>query len=365
MPAVLRHHWTLVPFLFALTGCGQAPPPSPPVVQAQATAQTPPNQGDPWALRGVERLVKDAERLEKLVQSPEVKRFLQQTPSLPKIAARKLFVRPDKSKYYTEAEALRESAEVRASLLPYEVDEDKYYNTNFGSPLSYSRPLDVLFAHGLELPAGSKILDFGYGYVGHLRLLASMGMQATGVDVWPLLPVLYSFPGDQGPVGEKGNVRLVDGKFPADSKIVTAVGNGYRLVISKNVLKKGYIHPDRPVDDPKKLIRLEVSDEVVLKSFHDALAPGGYFLIYNICPALTPPDKPFVPWSDGRSPFTKAQIEAAGFEVLEFDRDDIEAVRTMGKALGWDQPEDGEPGWDLDHDISVLYTLMRKPQARP
>jgi hypothetical protein len=324
---------------------------------------------DPWSLRGVERIVKDAKRLEPIVKSENVKRFLQHAALLPNIASRKLLVRPDKSKYYTETQALEESEEVRATLIPYPVDEDKYYNTNYGSPLSYSRPLDVLFAHGLELPVRSKILDFGYGYVGHLRLFATMGMEATGVDVWPLLPVLYSFPGDQGqvkgPHGETGSVRLVDGHFPSDPIVGSSVGKGYQLAISKNVLKRGYIHPDRPVDNPKMHIDLGVSDDVVLKSFYDALVPGGFFLIYNICPALTPPDKPFVPCSDGRSPFTKAQIEAVGFEVLEYDKDDIEAVRIMGRTLGWDQPEDGEPGMDLVNDLSVLYTLMRKPVARP
>lgn len=355
---VMIPRWMTAAFLlafFATGGCARAP---------QLQSPPPALAVNPQSLHGVERIKNDAQRLEPLVKSEPVKRFLQQVSLLPQIAPRKLFVRPDKSKYYTEADVLKESADVRATLVPYAVDEDKYYNTNFGSPLSYSRPLDVLFAHGLELPAGSKVLDFGYGYVGHLRLLAMMGWHTTGVDVWPLLPVLYSFPGDQGEVrglqGETGSVRLVDGRFPADQAIVTAVGNGYRLVISKNVLKKGYIHPDRPVDNPKKLIDLGASDDVVLRSFYAALEPGGFFLIYNICPALTPPDKPFVPWSDGRSPFTKAQVEAAGFEVLEFDKDDTEAVRIMGKTLGWDQPADGEPGMDLDHDLSVLYTLVRK-----
>ena len=363
----MRHRWFVASFVFALTGCVNATStpavPNGPTPPASGSAVSPPV--DPWSLRGVERLVNDARRLEPFVQNDQVKLFLQRASLLPKITPRKLFVRPDKSKYFTEAQAQNEPVEVRSTLVPYDVDEDKYYNTNYGSPLSYSRPLDILFAHGLKLPAGSKVLDFGYGYVGHLRLLATMGMQATGVDVWPLLPALYSFPGDQGPVdgpkGERGSIRLIDGRFPADAQIVANVGSGYRLVISKNVLKKGYIHPDRPVENKKVLIDLGAPDDVVLKSFYDALEPGGFFLVYNICPALTPPDKPFVPWSDGRSPFTKEQIEKAGFEVVEFDRDDTDAVRKMGKLLGWDQPEDGEPGMDLERDLSVLYTLMRKP----
>ena len=142
------------------------------------------------------------------------------------------------------------------------------------------------------------------------------------------------------------------------------MGSGYTLIISKNVLKRGYIHPERPVANPKKLVHLDVSDQAAIKAFYDALLPGGHFLIYNICPAPTPPDKPFVPWSDGRSPFTRADLQAAGFEVLELDVDDAAAVRGMGKALGWDQPEDGEPGMDLVNDLSVLYTLLRKPGGR-
>jgi len=352
--------------LFLVVGCAEATPP--PKVAPPPAVSAPTPEVDPWSLVGVARIQNDAKRLDFFIQSDEGKRFLRSTTQLPQIAPRKIFVRPDKSKYYTEEQAQKESEEVRKTLLPYDVDEDKYYNTNYGSPLSYSRPLDVLFAHGLKLPAGSKVLDFGYGYIGHLRLLASMGMHTTGVDVWPLLPALYSFPGDQGdvtgPNGEKGSVRLLHGRFPAEKEIVATIGGGYRLIISKNVLKKGYIHPDRPVENEKMRIDLGASDEVVLKSFLDALEPGGFFLIYNICPALTPPDKPFIPWSDGRSPFAKSQFEKAGFEVVEFEKDDTEAIRILGKTLGWDRPEDGEPGMDLVNDLSVLYTLVRKPEAR-
>lgn len=366
MRPVLTRSSLLVSFVLTSVGCADPLPARSAPPASHATPEAP--AVDPWSLRGVARIQNDAKRLEPWVHHGETKRFLQATADLPLIIPRKLFVRPDKSTYYTEEEAQKETDEIRKTLLPYDVDEDKYYNTNFGSPLSYSRPLDVLFDHGLKLPVGSKILDFGYGYVGHLRLWASLGMFATGVDVWPLLPVLYSFPGDQGAIkgsaGEQGSVRLLHGRFPADNAVVTAIGNGHRLVISKNVLKKGYIHPDRPVENKKMLIDLGAPDEQVLKSFHDVLEPGGYFLIYNICPALTPPDKPFLPWSDGRSPFAKEQFEKAGFEVVEFDKDDTAAIRIMGKTLGWDRPEDGDPGMDLDKDLSVLYTLVRKPEAR-
>jgi SAM-dependent methyltransferase len=333
-----------------------------------ATSETAVTAAPDWSQKGVPRLVADARRLANFVKTDGARRFLSRAPSLPSVATRTLFHDTEKTRYYTEAEAAALAAEARGALTRVELTEEDYYSTRYGSPLSYCRPLDILFSKGVSLPPGAKMLDFGYGYVGHLRLLASLGVHVTGVDPWPLLRALYSWPGDQGeipgPAGEKGTLRLVDGYFPTDPKVVAAVGSGYDLIISKNVLKKGYIHPDRPVPNPKRQIQLGVSDEVAIKAFFDALRPGGHFLVYNISPAPTPLDKPFVPYSDGRSPFTKAQWEAAGFEVLALDQDDVEAVRVMGRALGWDQPEDGEPGMDLVNDLSVLYTLLRRPAPR-
>lgn len=360
-------------FLCSAAACVETPPAaSPPAATASAapgpSAAPSARPADPWALRGAPRIVADAQRLTPLVKSDGAKRFLAQATTLPTVATRTLYHDADKSHYYTEAEAAALPADARAKLTRIQQNEEDYYNTRYGSPLSYSRPLDILFSRGVSLPPGSKMLDFGYGYIGHLRMLASMGVHTTGVDVWPLLRALYSWPGDQGEVagadGRNGSVRLIDGHFPGEPPVLGAVGSGYDLVISKNVLKKGYIHPDRPVPDPKRQIQLGVSDEVAIKAFYDALRPGGHFLVYNICPAPTPLDKPFVPYSDGRSPFTRGQWEAAGFEVLVFDKDDTEAVRVMGRAIGWDQPEDGEPGMDLVNDLSVLYTLVHKPAAR-
>ncbi len=242
-----------------------------------------------------------------------------------------------------------------ASTLPHEADDEAYYETNYGSPLAYARAIDVLGDAGLALEPGARILDFGYGGIGQLRMLAGVGFAAAGVDVDPSLRALYAKPGDQGPFG-RGSVSLFSGAYPTDPAVRAAVGGDYRVVMSKNVLKRGYIHPDRPADD-RHLIHLGVDDATFLGAVHDALADGGLFLLYNICPALSPPDKPFVPWSDGRSPFTAEQYASAGFEVLAFDRDDAPAIRALGHALAWDQ---GTDAMDLQNDLSVLYTLAKK-----
>ena len=45
-----------------------------------------------------------------------------------------------------------------------------------------------------------------------------------------------------------------------------------------------------------------------------------------------------------------------GFEVLESDRDDIQAIRRIAHALGWDR---GEEAMDLKNDLFADDSLMR------
>jgi hypothetical protein len=155
-------------------------------------------------------------------------------------------------------------------------------------------------------------------------------------------------------------IPLHHGQFPKEPKLVEAIGGSYDLILSKNVLKRGYLHPERKAD-PKHLIDLGVSDEAFLAAVHHALKPGGMMLIFNICPGQAPADKPYIPWADGRSPFSVEQWKKAGFVVKVIDRVDDAEVRTMAKRLGWDLPEDGEPGMDLEHDLFAWYTLVERP----
>jgi hypothetical protein len=340
--------------LAVLPGCVATPPPQPaPAPPAASTL-------------ALDQLRSEARKLSAVTTSVLARRFLDATARLPHVSPRTLYTDATRSRYLSARQAAALAPEQRATLTAVPVDEEAYYETNYGTPLSYARPLDVLAAHGVSLAPGARIFDFGYGYVGHLRLLASLGFHATGVDVDPMLRALYSEPGDQGNVqsevpgdGAAGSIRLLDGHYPADAAVVHDVGSGYDLVVSKNVLKRGYIHPDRPAD-PKHLIDLRVPDEAVLQAFFAALSPGGAMLIYNVCPALTPPDKPFVPWSDGRSPFSREAWKAAGFEVVAFDQDDTAAMNAVAHLLGWG--EDPDDKWDIDHDLSVLYTLVKRPR---
>jgi len=285
-------------------------------------------------------------------------RFLAATASLKAPAPRVLYKNIHTHRFFTSAAAARLPEAERQSLVEVTGPEmaEFYYFTYHGSPLAYARAIDLLGTAGVKPSKGQSLADFGFGNIGQLRLLASLGFDTIGIDVAPFLGELYSYPDDQGSFGP-GRVKIVIGKFPADTKTVEALGSKLDVFLSKNTLKRGYIHPYRTPAKPEWVIHLGVTDEAFLKAIHEALKPGGKFLVYNICPALTPPGKPFVPWSDGRSPFSREQFTKAGFSVIAFDQDDTDFVRRMGRLLSWDQ---GPDAMDLDSDLSVIYTLVEK-----
>jgi SAM-dependent methyltransferase len=324
-------------------------------VDPQATATEP---------IGVALLRREAKVLEPLVESPLARDFLKATTDLPRVAPRTIYFDEATRSYHSASDPRSTKPESRKAFKPVPVDETFYYTTKYGSPLAYVRPLDLLGRSGFETMSKRKVLDFGYGTVGHLRLFAALGADVTGVDVDPLLPALYSTPQDQGAfkgrTGLTGHVRLIDGRFPADKAIRDAVGGGYDLIISKNTLKRGYVHPERQVDK-RRLLNLDVDDVEFVKALSKSLKPGGRLLIYNICPAPSPPDRPYKNWADGRCPFPRSLWEAEGFRVLAFDVDDSGAIREIARALGWDR---GEAPIDLKTDLFAIYSLFQKPAER-
>ncbi len=270
---------------------------------------------------------------------------------------------PETRHYYSKPEVLRMAREQRARLEKKVLEPAAYYTTKYGSPLAYSRVVDLLGKGGMSSFAGKRVLDFGYGTIGHLKLMAFQGADVVGVDVDSYLTALYSADGDQGvhrnADGSDGNIRLVEGHWPGDEAVRKMVGEGYDLFLSKNTLKRGYIHPEREAD-PSRLVQLGVNDEVFVRSVYDLLEPGGLFALYNLSPAQNPPDKPYIPWADGQCPFKRELLEKVGFEVVSFDKDDTAAAREMGRLLGW-----GELGMNLETGLFGHITLLRRPKASP
>lgn len=307
----------------------------------------------------VPQMLREAAALAPLLESDLSRAFLSRVSSLPEPTARTIWRSREKGTAHSQAqyEALPEAEQ--AGLVSREFPPGFTYTTAYGSPLVYARVLDLAARYGLASLADTKVLDFGYGSIGQLRLMALMGAEARGVDVEPALAALYAEPGDTGALGD-GEVHVHHGRWPADDAMRQAIGAGYDLITSKNTLKAGYIHPAREVD-PRMLVDLGVDDAAFLAAVHDALVPGGLFIIYNICPAQNPPEaapeKPYISWADGWSPFTREQFEAAGLETLEFDARDDEATRRIFLALGYDNGKGME---GLEREVFTWYTVARR-----
>jgi hypothetical protein len=330
----------------------------------------------------VELLRVEAARLLRGATCPDTRRFLVATTWLPILDDRTIYERKE-PRGFISARAFAALPEgERGAYQPIVMDSYDFYYTRYGSPQANVRWIELLcqeaskheghagvLESGKAPPSvyrGRKLVDFGFGSYGHLRNLALVGAHVTGIEVDPRLEALYSeaedvgvvepasLPGDQAK--EAGSLTLAFGRWPGDASMRERVGKGYDFFVSKNTLKKGYVTPEREVDK-RMLIDLGVTPEEFLGEVARVLRVGGYFMIYNICPKQAPEGEPYKPMADGRSPFTREQLEAHGFEVLSFDQDDTAAARVMGKALSWDS---GNNPMDLENDLFAMYTLARK-----
>jgi hypothetical protein len=313
---------------------------------------------EPDSTSQVAALAKEAKEVRPLFRSKLVGAFLDAVPSLPRVSPRTVYCDSARTRCWTDAESAALPDTQRARLVRRDLDEAFYYVTRYGSPLAYARPLEILSEAGFKDARGKKIADFGYGTIGHLRLLASLGAKMHGIEVDPLLRALYApdLGVVEGAKGVEGSIALHHGQWPADAPLVAAVGTGLDLFLSKNTLKRGYVHPAEPVN-PRMMVHLGVDDSVYVSQLAAAVKPGGLVMIYNLCPAPAPPGKPYIPWADGRCPFDRRLLERAGFEAIAYDRDDSPAARKMAHALGWDV---GERPMDLEKDLYATYTLLRR-----
>lgn len=308
----------------------------------------------------IAKMVEEARVLRALVSTGPATRFLDVIPELPSLDKPRVVYFDRRSRdAMTEAAAAGKDSTELVGYERIEIGDQFFYYTRYGTPLAFVRPLELLGQAGLDELDGKHIADFGFGSIGQLRAMASAGADVTGIEVDALLEAAYSNPRDAGRIeraraalaGEDGYLRLCFGQFPAEEEIVEAVGDGYHAFVSKNTLKNGYVHPAQEVD-PRTLVHLGVDDETYVRVVYDLLVPGGFFLMYNLCPPQSQ-DK-YIPWADGRSPFARELLESVGFTVLAYNKNDDNAAREMGKALGWDAQ------MDLERDLFGVYTLARK-----
>jgi hypothetical protein len=303
-------------------------------------------------------LVAEAESLAPLASTDLAKEFLAGAKATPAFKPRTIYRKASAREWLLPADYEKLSDADKAQWQTLPVSEMMYQGLFYGTPSAYVLPIEHLAkAGGPKSFKGLKIADFGHGGVGQLRLFASQGAEVIGIDVDPVQPLLYREAGDQGKFGDNGgSVRLVNGRFPADAKIVESVGEGYDIFLSKNTLKRGYVHPEREAN-PRMLINLGVSDEAYVAAVAKLLKPGGWFVIYNLAPAQNPPDKPFLPMADGRCPFSKETLEAGGFEVITFDEDAGPLARKFGALIAWDKPP---VSMKLETDLFGWITICRR-----
>ncbi len=356
----------LVAAMFA--GCSSVPP-APRTAESRPapTREAPSQRATGSAVQ--QQLSNEAAALAPLATTSLGKNFLAAADKLPNVPTRTVYRDDNTREYFSPAEAAALSEERRKKLATIELDEYRYYYTKYGSPLAYVRALDLAAMNGVGDVARTNILDFGYGSIGHLKLLASLGANVVGVDPDSYLDALYSQPSDQGGVGSargvfrgtSGSITLAHGRWPTTAEVAKKVAGQapYQLIISKNTLKRGYLKPERKA--PKnQLIELGVSDEQFLKTVHQSLAPNGLLVIYNLAPKQAPADKAYLPHADPRSPFSAEQFSRAGLEVVAFNVEDHDFVRQMGTALGWDKNDKGEVVNDLNTNLFAMYTIVKR-----
>jgi len=304
------------------------------------------------------RLQAEADALNELVESKLATSFLGATAGLPDGRAQTLYALAGGGGWLHPEQLINLAPGARASLEAKEWSAARFYTTKYGSPLAYVRAVELLGEAGVESFEGQRVLDYGYGTLGHLRLMAQNGARVVGVDPDPLLTALYSNPDDTGLVEREGaaagRVDLLEGRWPATAAMRDGVGTGYDLVISKNTLKRGYVHPEGDAD-PSKLLQMGVDDEQFVQHLKRIVKPGGHVLIYNLTPPQAAADEPYIPWADGRCPFDKQLWIDNDFQVVAFDVDDSEAARAMGSALGWDANER-----DLETTLFGTYSLFKR-----
>lgn len=285
-----------------------------------------------------------ATRLEPALEAPWVKEWLKGVDQLQPVKPATWYCSKDKQ-HCTPMDP-------KNPAFPPRVADDEFVYARITDPLGYGRPFEVLAAAGFD-PKGKKVLDFGYGNLGQLLMLAPLGVEVHGIEIDALLPLATGHL--VGRVGGKGLLVLHHGFFASDARLVKEVGTGFDLFLSKNTLKRGYVHPAEP-KGAQGQIDLGLEDQQLLALVFSMLKPGGSFFIYNLAPAQ---GRPYLPMADGRCPWSRELLQAAGFEVVAYDSDDSVKARQMGHLLEWDSG-----GEDLKKTLFATYTLLRRPAAK-
>ncbi len=310
-------------------------------------------------------LADEAHRVSEVVTHPAATEWLGKAGELPEALGVALFIGPREPggferEVYTAQQALALSEDELADFRVVEYGPDRYYATNYGSPIAYAPMLELSALHaGIESFKGQRILDFGYGQLGQLEMLARCGAKVVGIEIDPVIDTLYRTTRISDDVraddGTRGRVRLLLGDWFNDWDLQRDAGPGFDIILCRNVLKRGYVQPEEPMAgfDP-----IDIGGEPVdgaLHIFH-ALEEGGIAVVYNLGAGNhRRGDGSYHAPADIRDPFGEDAWKEAGFEILAFEEDGSERMREVGVRLGWGT-------MDELADFNVLYTIVRRPE---
>ncbi|HEX8876355.1 MAG TPA: hypothetical protein VF777_06375 [Phycisphaerales bacterium] len=263
-------------------------------------------------------------------QSDLARDWLDATGSLPWVRPRRLYQYPAKKDLFPHAAVMKLPPEHRAMLLSREFGERAYYDGRYAAGLSYWTVIETLARAGVTSLAGLRVLDIGYGTILPLRLMACLGARLTGVDTDTFPIAMYAEPSDTGairaitavtnPGRVNGSIELARGRVGVDWAPAE-----YDVIVSRNTLKRGYVHP---LDGQAPSVQLGMDDDAFLGSLRGALTRGGLVVVYN-----TFDQDDAGPGSDGRCPFDRPAFAKAGFEVVGLDEPDDDAQGAYAEVM--------------------------------
>lgn len=345
--AMIRNRTLLSVFVAALTACGApAKPVSAPVNAVERTkdggAATAPH----------ESLKRDAAALRGVVTSPLAGQMLDAVASLPVLPGRTVFLNWDALRVIEEPAFEQLTAQAQKGFEKAELASEDYYQTLYGSPLVYTRLLDILAKHAPHIVTlqGQRIVELGFGQLGQGMLWTQMGAEVVALDTDGFIHNLIGNVVDNLRARKVKVPVLLNCHWPQNAECRQTVGQRYSLLVARNLLKKGYVKPAKLDPRYPEPVGWGLSDAAVLSHIHDALVPGGIVLIYSIGNARDP-EKPMTMIEN---PWPANAWEAAGFDVLAHDVDESEIACNFGQALGWGQRA------ELAKDLFGVYSVYRR-----
>jgi SAM-dependent methyltransferase len=310
-------------------------------------------------------LAAEAEKVGEVISHPAIDEWLGMAEELPEVKGAVLLVGPREEggfdrEVYTLQQSLEFTEEELADFKQVEYGPKRYYATNYGTPLAYAPALlAAAKAGGFDSFKYKKVLDFGYGQIGQLEMLARCGAEVFGVEADPIVHTLYQSTrvadGVVSEDGTKGSVHLELGQWFSDWRLRQRMGGDFDVIMIRNVLKRGYVQPEEPMKgfDP---IDIGGEPEDAVRAIYNALDDGGVAVVYNLGGgAWRRDDGTYNAPADVRDPFGKDVWEDAGFEIVHFQANGSQLMREVGVAIGWGTLEDLA-------SYNVLYTVVRKPE---